>query len=58
MAYRDARRLKAALRAAAVSGFDPYDSHAVQSKVWERKQRDYMRRRSEFWANQEMRKGR
>ncbi len=37
MKHDDLALITRAMRAAAQQGFNPYDSHAVQSKVWESK---------------------
>lgn len=50
MPFRPKSRLQAAMKAALVMGFDPYNSHQLQARVWSRKQTDYMRKRQEYWA--------
>lgn len=52
------RQIDAALRTAAARGFNPYDSHTVQAKVFANKWRMDTGRtlRSEFVANRELSK--
>jgi hypothetical protein len=49
MKTEDRTLIERALRAAIKQGFDPYNSHAVQSKVWE----DKWARRERYRAERE-----